>query len=166
VQIALVPVTAASLEAELTERREQLAETLGVEVGEWPPTGGEWDRAAVEFFRRRIATNSLSPWGPMYVVSGNRLVGSAGFFGPPDENGEVEVGYAICREHRRRGLATAAVGELCVLALTDGAGAVRARTTPDHVGSIAVLERNGFVESGRGTREDGEVELVFRRALG
>jgi RimJ/RimL family protein N-acetyltransferase len=164
-QIWLQPVTVLALDAELAGSREQLADALGAEVGEWPPEGGQWDRAAVEFFRQRVDDGSAQVWGPAYVILNNRLVGNAGFLGPPDEEGEVEIGYSVCRVERRRGVATAAVAELCDLALARGWTSIRARTTADNLGSIAVLERNWFTESARATHDDGVIDLVLRRSL-
>lgn len=164
-EIRLRPVTALALDAELEGSREQLAHALGAEIEEWPPEGGEWDRAAVEFFRRRIDDDSARAWGPSYVIANDRLVGSAGFFGPPDEEREVEIGYSVCGRERRRGIATAAVAELCALAMISGCASIRARTTADNLGSIAVLERNRFTESSRATGADGVIEVVFRRSL-
>jgi RimJ/RimL family protein N-acetyltransferase len=164
-QIRLRPVTAFALDAELAGSREQLGDALGVEIGEWPPEDGEWDRAAVEFFRQRVDDDSMQTWGPAYVIASDRLVGSAGFFGPPDEDGEVEIGYSVCRSERRRGIATAAVAELCALASSAGCASIRARTTADNLGSIAVLERNRFTESDRVTGNDGVIEVGFRRSL-
>ena len=161
VEITLVPVTVAALDAELGGSREQLADVLGVQITEWPPEGGEWDRDAVEFFRRQVDDGGFdSSWGPSYIVGDGSLVGSAGFFGPPDAAGEVEIGYSVCRTARRRGIATAAVSQLCGRAASGGCASVRARTTADNVASIAVLERNLFVEA---APDSGE--LLFRRPL-
>ena len=164
-QICLCPVTALALDAELADSRVQLADALGVEIGEWPPDGGEWDRAAVEFFRQRVDDDATRTWGPAYVIADDRLVGTTGFFGPPDEAGEVEIGYSVCRSERRRGIATSAVAELIALAIAGGCASIRARTTADNVGSIAVLERNRFSESTRATGDDGVINVEFRRSL-
>ena len=163
--ICLRPVTALTLDAELADSREQLADALGVEIGEWPPDGGEWDRAAVEFFRQRVDDDATRTWGPAYVIADDRLVGTTGFFGPPDEAGEVEIGYSVCRSERRRGIATSAVAELCALAIAGGCASIRARTTADNVGSISVLGHNGFSESARVTGDDGVINVEFRRLL-
>ena len=40
------------------------------------------------------------------------VIGDAGFFGPPGDDGTVEVGYSIVPSRRRRGLASEAVGAL------------------------------------------------------
>jgi len=159
-------VTVAALDAELGGSRQQLAEVLGVRIAEWPPEGGEWDRDAVEFFRRQVDDGGFDrSWGPSYIVGDGSLVGSAGFFGPPDAAGEVEIGYSVCRTERRRGIATAAVGQLCGRAASGGCASVRARTTADNVASIAVLEGNRFVEAARDSGEDGSITLLFRRRL-
>jgi RimJ/RimL family protein N-acetyltransferase len=62
-------------------------------------------------------------------------------------------------------MATAAVAELCALAIAGGCASIRARTTADNLGSIAVLERNRFVESARATGDDGVTKIEFRRSL-
>ena len=135
VDITLLPVTVAALDAELDGSRERLADELGVRVTEWPPEGGEWDRDAVEFFRRQIDDGSFDPtWGPSYVVRDGLLVASAGFFGPPDADDEVEIGYSVCRTQRGRGIATAAVSQLCGRAASGGCASVRARTAADNAG--------------------------------
>jgi ribosomal-protein-alanine N-acetyltransferase len=162
-QVRVVPVTAAALDAELAGSRERLAEALGVQVGEWPPEGGQWDRDAVVFFRQRL--EEAQTWGPAYLIAEGRLVGSAGFFGPPDEQGEVEIGYSVCRADRRRGIATAAVAAMCELASARGCASIRARTTADNLASIAVLERNHFNIDEQTPGDDGLTELVFRRLL-
>ena len=99
------------------------------------------------------------------MIADDRLVGTTGFFGPPDEAGEVEIGYSVCRSERRRGIATSAVAELCALAIAGGCASIRARTTADNVGSISVLEHNGFSESARVTGDDGVINVEFRRLL-
>jgi ribosomal-protein-alanine N-acetyltransferase len=46
-------------------------------------------------------------------VSGERsLIGSGGYFGPPDSNGMVEIGYSVLPEWQRRGYAKEIVNAL------------------------------------------------------
>ena len=74
-----------------------------------------------------------------------QVVGTAGFKGPPDADGIVEIGYGIVPAYEGRGLATEAV-----VALVDHAGTdprvrtVRAHTLPAHNASTRVLEKCGF----------------------
>ncbi|MFD7263627.1 GNAT family N-acetyltransferase [Streptomyces sp. NPDC059874] len=74
-------------------------------------------------------------------------------------DGSAELGYRIAEKAAGRGLATAAVREVCDLAATEyGLTELRAVTTLDNAGSRAVLARTGFVP-------DGEVELDGRPGL-
>jgi RimJ/RimL family protein N-acetyltransferase len=76
-------------------------------------------------------------------------IGGIGFFGPPDADGAVEIGYGIVPSMRRRGLATAAVRHLLRVAAEHGVTVVRADTTPENHASIGVLRRVGMTESRR-----------------
>jgi ribosomal-protein-alanine N-acetyltransferase len=79
----------------------------------------------------------------------NKVVGDAGFLGPPGEDGIVEVGYSVLPDRRRRGYATEAVAALVGWAFArDEVREVIARCDPDNVGSIRVLEVTGFRRTG------------------
>ncbi len=61
------------------------------------------------------------------------------------EDGGAELGYRIGERVAGRGMATAAVGEVCRLAATAyRLSALTAVTTHDNMASMTVLERNGF----------------------
>ena len=61
------------------------------------------------------------PFGPYAVVAGEELVGSAGFFGPPDETGTVEIGYEVAPEFRGRGFGAAGARALVERAVSEEA---------------------------------------------
>lgn len=64
-------------------------------------------------------------------------------------DGVAELGYRIAEKAAGKGLATAAVRQICVLAAeTYGLSALRAKTTDDNAASHAVLTRTGFVTTG------------------
>lgn len=116
-------------------------------------------------------------WGPRSIVRGSTVLGSIGFFGPPEpvpaeghpdgaNHGaaatsgvlEVEMGYGLVREAWGWGFATEAVRAL--LAETDAMGVrVRASVRPDNAASLRVLAKCGFTIL-RGTTEDGELVMV------
>ena len=105
------------------------------------------------------------PWGPRSIVHDGVVVGSIGFFGPPqpsnDEVDETEVGYGLVDAARERGLATEALQAL--LTEADAAGVrIRASVSPDNAPSIRVLAKCGFTEL-RGADEEGN--LVMARPL-
>ncbi|MEU9253077.1 GNAT family N-acetyltransferase [Streptomyces sp. NPDC048270] len=81
-------------------------------------------------------------------------------------DGSAELGYRMAERAAGRGLATAAVGEVCALAAAEyGLTSLRAVTTLDNAGSRAVLERAGFTPAGE-IEVDGRPGLRFVRALG
>ena len=94
------------------------------------------------------------------------VVGHAGFHGPPDEHGMVEIGYRVIAGQRGRGYARAAVTELLSYAREHGARKARASVNPDNAKSLSIVEAFGFEAVGDQIDEyDGEFELVFERAL-
>jgi [ribosomal protein S5]-alanine N-acetyltransferase len=67
------------------------------------------------------------------------------------EDGTGELGYRVAEHVAGRGVATAAVRELCRLAATQyGLRTLRAGTTHDNIASQKVLTRAGFVPVGSG----------------
>lgn len=94
-------------------------------------------------------------WGPRSIVRGVTVLGSIGFFGPPDPEdptGEVEVGYGLVAEAWGWGFATEALQG--VLAHVEGP--VRATIDPDNARSLRVVAKCGFTQL-RGATEDGLV---------
>ncbi|WP_432052856.1 GNAT family N-acetyltransferase [Streptomyces xiamenensis] len=79
--------------------------------------------------------------------------------------GTAEVGYRIGQRAAGRGVATAALGELCRLAVSAyGLHTLTAVTTLDNGASRAVLRHNGFAEAG-GTEVGGRPGVRYRREL-
>ena len=94
------------------------------------------------------------------VAEPDGVVGHAGFHGPPDEHGTVEVGYTVLPSLRGRGHAHRALAALVAEArAASSVRVVRACVRPDNAASLAVVRRAGFVEVGRVDDEDGP-ELV------
>ncbi|UUN25050.1 GNAT family N-acetyltransferase [Streptomyces sp. FIT100] len=80
-------------------------------------------------------------------------------------DGAAELGYRIAEHAAGRGLATAAVGQVCALAAEEyGLTALRAVTTLDNAGSRSVLARSGFTRDGE-LLVDGRPGLRFVRTL-
>lgn len=148
-RLDLVPATIAHLEAELNSP-EELGRFLGAVVpSSWPP--GEYDRAAMEFFRDRLSGNpALVGWYGWYAIhraesDGPTVIGAAGYLGPPGSDGTVEVGYSIAQEFRGRGYATEIVEALVRQAFSfPEVTRVIAHTQTSNSGSVKVLRRCGF----------------------
>ncbi len=155
-----------SFDAELASDHAGLGEAIAASVEEWPPIGGLWNNDAVAFFRSQAASEPfVFPWGPMYVLNHGVLVASAGFFGPPDDRNEVEVGYSVCQGQRRQGIATEIVRQFIDIATEHECASLRAHTTSGNTASLMTLKRNGLVEVEHATNDEGVVEVLLRVEL-
>ena len=79
-------------------------------------------------------------------ASSGLAVGGIGFFGPPDDDGVVELGYGLVAAARGRGYATEALVGALGIAAAHGARLVRADTEPANTASQGVLTKAGFAE--------------------
>lgn len=114
----------------------------------------EEDPASAAWIVRAVATE---PDG--------RVVGDAGFHGPPDAAGMVEIGYCVVPEHRRQGYATAIVAALLRRAGADPAvRTVRASISPDNAASLATVAKFGFTHVGEQWDDEDGLELIFETA--
>jgi len=113
---------------------------------------------------RTIAAAS-EPLGPFlaYVIvleSDGTAIGDAGFHGPPNADGELEVGYAVVPAARGLGLGGEAVGLLLAWARSQpGVRAITARVDRGNGASERLLSRLGFVFDGE---RDGLQRFVHR----
>ena len=104
-------------------------------------------------------------WIARAVVACDDVVGHAGFHGPPDADGVVEVGYTIVPQYRGRGL-----GHAALEALLDWAAAlpdvhvVRASVRPENTPSVTILRRAGFLHVGHQHDDVDGLEHVYERA--
>ncbi len=90
------------------------------------------------------------------------VVGHAGFHGPPDDTGMVEVGYSVDPRYRRRGHAREMLAALIDRAKTEPqVRGVRAAISPDNVGSLATVAGFGFSQVGEQWDDEDGLELVF-----
>lgn len=93
-------------------------------------------------------------------------VGRAGFHGPPDGLGMVEVGYSIDPDFRRQGYARAALVAMLNWAQGDGIiQTVRASIAPDNIASRALVDQYGFVEVGEQWDDEDGREIIFEVQL-
>ncbi|MFJ8547384.1 GNAT family N-acetyltransferase [Streptomyces sp. NPDC093586] len=103
-------------------------------------------------------------WMVRQAVVGDQglVVGHAGFHGPPDEVGMVEIGYSVAPDFRRQGYARSTLIELLRRAAAERAvTTVRASISPDNVASLATISGFGFVQVGEQWDEEDGRELVF-----
>lgn len=102
--------------------------------------------------------------GVVWSEERGQVVGRAGFHGPPDPHGMVEVGYSVDPDLRRQGLGWATLQALLARAHAEPAvRTVRASVGPWNAASLALVARAGFVQVGEQWDEEDGLELVFER---
>jgi RimJ/RimL family protein N-acetyltransferase len=107
---------------------------------------------------------SSAAWvtGAIWDTETDVVVGRAGFHGPPDDDGMVEVGYSVDPACRRRGYAKAALASMLERAAADPAiTVVRVSVSPGNVASLGLIAQFGFVQVGDQWDDDDGLELVF-----
>jgi len=72
------------------------------------------------------------------------IVGSVGLMRGDRESGRAEVGYWVAAEHRRQGIASAAVELMAQRAFADGWYRLELHIDPDNLASRRVAEKAGF----------------------
>jgi ribosomal-protein-alanine N-acetyltransferase len=104
------------------------------------------------------------PWTLGFAVvhrDDDRVIGSAGFKGAPDDDGVVEIAYGIAPSYEGSGYATEAAKALVEFALERvDVTSIRAHTKPENGASGRVLAKSGFQQVGE--VEDPDDGLVWR----
>ncbi len=119
-------------------------------------------QVSADWIERVTSATAANPWVhgfTMIETATQTRVGSGAFKGPPDDNGAVEVAYAVEPDHQGQGFATEATDALAEYALgRPGVGLVCAHTLPEPNASTRVLTKCGFRCVGEVTDpEDGRV---------
>jgi ribosomal-protein-alanine N-acetyltransferase len=133
----------------------------------WPPPLTNVE--SVTWFAQSIASDPAAlgwfGWYVLHVGASRVLAGNCGFKGRPDDAGTVEIGYSLLPEHQRQGLGTELTTALVAWAFGHGlVHRVMAETLPDLVGSVRVLEKNGFQLVGRGS-DPHVIQYELRRSV-
>lgn len=82
------------------------------------------------------------------LKSESKMVGDLCFYGPPNDQGEIEVGYGTYLDFEGRGIMTEALSG--IITWSKGQPTVKsiiATTNKDNPGSMQVLKKNGFCKS-------------------
>ena len=129
----------------------------------WPPDLYEADD--LERMAALLKNPGGSGWALYYIIqrSPRVLVGVAGFGGPPNARGIVDIGYSVLEAYRRRGFASEAVAGLLDHAFRNRrVERVAAETYPQLAASIGVLVRNGFAQVSTDS-DDGKLRYELKR---
>lgn len=89
-------------------------------------------------------------------------VGWAGYHGPPDASGMVEIGYAVDPAYRRRGYARAALETLLRRAAREPeVRTVRVTISPGNAASYQLASQYGFLRVGEQWDDDDGLEIIY-----
>jgi RimJ/RimL family protein N-acetyltransferase len=101
-----------------------------------------------QWLERLRTASATDVWQHGFLVVHRELslaIGSAGFKGPPNSDGVVEIAYGIVPSHQRQGYATEAAAALVSFARADPrVRRLIAHTLPERNASTRVLARCGF----------------------
>lgn len=159
-------MTPAFIEAVLGDRREEAAALLAIELPDAFPREGE--RRFLALRRRQMREDErFETWCPSIVVLDGRMIGHAGYHGPPGVNSKqdpdaVEFGYAIYPEWRGRGFATQAA--VMLMDLAEERAGIRhfvLAVSPENEPSLAIIRKLGFVRTGEQMDEEDGLEHIF-----
>lgn len=149
------------------EDRAAFFDALGAErEAVWPPVAEDAEKLVEKRDILAVRPEEAGWRGWVFLMGWtpggrDRAVGAGGFFGPPNREGEIEIGYAMAASFREQGLATEAVAGLLSWAFRDPRVlSVSAATLVHLAASRRVLEKTGFAEAEAGS-DPGVV--VYRR---
>jgi [ribosomal protein S5]-alanine N-acetyltransferase len=155
-RMVLVPATVELLSADINDRI-NLGELLNADIPDnWPP---EILSDALSFFLDALREKpSRIGWNAWYWLrhepsdSQLVLIGSGGFKGEPDANGQVEIGHSLLPQFQNMGYATEGAQALITWAFSHPeVMKIIGETEPTNKASIHVLEKLGFSFFGSGS---------------
>jgi len=126
--------------------------------------GPEW-RAVWQRRSKQVEEDPASAAWVTGVIWDERrqvAVGRAGYHGPPDLSGMVEIGYAVDPAYWRRGYARAALEALLQRAACEPqVRTVRVTISPDSVASYRLASQYGFTEVGEQWDDEDGLEIIY-----
>jgi RimJ/RimL family protein N-acetyltransferase len=163
--VRFVELTSTAMRALLADDLAAARAETGYELGDAFLTD-----AAKWLWQYRVDQMAADPtsigWLVKLVLSEPGVVGYAGFHGPPDAAGMVEIGYTVDPQYRRQGYARAIVAALLELAASKPeVHTVRASISPTNAASLATIAGFGFLEAGEQWDEEDGLELLFERPV-
>jgi RimJ/RimL family protein N-acetyltransferase len=130
-----------------------------------PDWRGVWRRRRVQVEQDPASAAWVT--GVVWDERQRLAVGRAGYHGPPDPSGLVEIGYAVDPAYRRRGYARAALEALLRRAADEPlVRTVRVTISPDNVASYRLAAQYGFVEVGQQWDDEDGLEIIYEVPAG
>jgi [ribosomal protein S5]-alanine N-acetyltransferase len=154
------------IEAVLEDRRDEAAALLDVELPDVFPAPGERGFLGLRLKQMREDAR-FETWCPHAVVLDGKMIGHAGYHGPPGSNSTqnpeaVEYGYKIFPAWRGHGYATRAA--VMLMDLAEERAGIRhfvLAVAPTNDPSLAIVRKLGFVKTGEQVDEEDGLEHIF-----
>jgi RimJ/RimL family protein N-acetyltransferase len=127
-------------------------------------TDDEWRRVWERRSEQVARDPASAAWvtGVIWDEQRQLAAGRAGYHGPPDGSGMVEIGYAVDPEYRRRGYARAALEALLQRAAREPlVRTARVTISPDNTPSYLLASQFGFSEVGQQWDEEDGLEIIY-----
>jgi [ribosomal protein S5]-alanine N-acetyltransferase len=132
----------------LIDQPERFADLAGFPAAPGLREGFVSDEVSADWLAELRKLGHPDPWVLGFALlhrDSGSVIGSAGFKGPPDADGVVEVAYGIVPAFQGFGYATEATRALVTFAFANVVvKRVRAHTLPAHSASTSVLTKCGF----------------------
>jgi len=164
-RLQLVPMSLELMEALLRGDRQSARAMVSYQIpAQWPHGIESVLRFRIAIARARPEALPLLFRTMVLRADPDVSVGRIGFHGPVDQNGMLEIGYAVFPAFRRQGYAREAARAMLRWAQLDPAvRRFRAAVSPENEPSLRLVTELGFVEVGsQWDEQDGE-ETVFER---
>ena len=147
------------IDAALAKDHKKIKE-IGYKVSaEWP----EADLVeALPFFRDLIVSNGINGFNSWLIIDKNtkEIVGSIGYIGNPDSQGNTEIGFGIIPGKRRNGYCCEAANALIKWAMNDEkVKCIKARCEESNQASKSIICKLGFKVI---KTEDGFIDWEYR----
>lgn len=149
-RLLIIPATYEIVDSLLNNDNSEI-ERLGLKPS------SNWPRAdTYKIFKiclNTIKKCSINGWYDLWMIvkkDDMTIIGDAGFKGEPNKSGEVETGYGLVENERKKGYGTEAVKSLVHWAFSnDKVKKINANCLTNNIGSIRVLEKIGMNETKR-----------------
>jgi [ribosomal protein S5]-alanine N-acetyltransferase len=144
--LKLIPCDAAILKSAI-EGNDKLGKILKAKVPDnWTAFGTDPLKYALHMLTEDAEHTGWLTYFPI-IRQENKLIGSGGYKGKPDESGSVELGYEISPEYRNRGFAK----EMAVALISNAFANLRVKRITAHTlrevnASVNILSAYGFVK--------------------
>ncbi|RIV25386.1 N-acetyltransferase [Fibrisoma montanum] len=160
-QLSWIKFTEEALQALINRDLQRASTLVGAKLGPYFITDDavrRWNNRLNQF---RQDSRTLD-WIARIVMANGEVVGHAGFHGPPDQVGMVEVAYSVVPAHRGQGYAKSMLRDLLKQASSEPEiRVVRATIRPDNVASLATIRPFGFVHKGEQLDDIDGLEYIF-----